>query len=265
MKRIENKFFNLSKEGKKGLITYITAGDPGMRVTEDLVYAFDDLGVDGVELGIPFSDPLADGVVNQLAAQRSLKAGTTVHKVLDLVSRIRKKSEIPIVFFTYLNPILKYGLNGFARDASNAGVDGILVLDLPPEEASEYCQMMSNRAIDTVFLVAPTSSDERIKKISSFAKGFIYCVSRTGVTGMQSEISQEVPQLVGRIRKISSLPVAVGFGISGPEQVKALAQHADAVVVGSAIVKKIEENVSSPNLVKEVKKFVKTLVGAIHE
>jgi tryptophan synthase alpha chain len=200
-----------------------------------------------------------------MAATRALNEGVTVKKILNLVTRIRKKSQIPIILFTYLNPILKYGFKLFAKEAKQAGVDGILILDLPPEEADEYKKIMSGNEIDTIFLVAPTSSDVRVKKAAGQASGFIYCVSRTGVTGTQQKASEEVPALVQRIRSVSSLPIAVGFGISSAEQVAALSKISDAVVVGSAIVKRIEEHVSDPHLVQHVSKFVGRLARALRE
>jgi len=265
MSRIETKFLELKKQGRKGLITYITAGDPSLKVTEELVRSFENEGVDFVELGIPFSDPLADGVINQLAAMRALKAGITVKKILSAVERIRRKSDIPIILFTYLNPVLKYGFEKFGKEAYQKGVDGILILDLPPEEADDYKRIMDKNKINTIFLVAPTTTDERIKKITSQANGFIYCVSRTGVTGTRNDISTEVPALVRRIKNVSALPVAVGFGISNAQQVAALSKVSDAVVVGSAIVKRIEENASHPQLVRYVTKFVRELVQTLHK
>ncbi|MBI1884453.1 MAG: tryptophan synthase subunit alpha [Chlamydiae bacterium] len=264
MSRIEKKFLELKKSGRKGLITYIAAGDPDLSKTIDLVKSFEDAGVDFVELGIPFSDPLADGAVNQMAADRALKSGTTLKKIFAAVIEIRKSVHLPIIFFTYLNPILKYGLENFAREAAQAGVDGVLALDLPPEESDEYKKLMNKHHLDTIFLVTPTSSIHRMKLIASKATGFIYCVSRTGVTGMQQEISKEVPSLIKRIKSVSDLPVAIGFGVSNGEQVRQLSKYADAVVVGSAIVKKIEENVSRSHLLGEVTNFVRDLAVGLH-
>lgn len=261
--RIKEKFIQLKTEGRKGFIAYITAGDPDLKTTQSLVEQFEKIGVDLVELGIPFSDPLADGAVNQMAAARSLSAGTTVKKILDLVRKIRQRSEIPIILFTYLNPILKYGLEKFAKQAKEDGVDGILALDLPPEEAEEYQVIMKKNEIETIFLVTPTSSEERIQKIVSGTSGFIYCVSRTGVTGISSQISKDVPGLIFKIRKYSALPIAVGFGISQAAQVRQLALVSDAVVVGSAIVKKIEENLKNVHLIKRVADFVQGLAKGL--
>lgn len=264
MSRIQNKFKELKNNGEKGLIAYITAGDPNLQTTLNLVKSFEEVGVDLIELGIPFSDPLADGLVNQLAATRALESGTNIIKIFDLVKTVRKKSEIPLIIFSYLNPILQYGFEKFAKDAQKAGIDGILILDLPPEEADEYKNTMQKFNLDTIFLIAPTSSDNRIEKIASLASGFIYCVSRTGVTGARGDLPVEAPALVQKIRNYSKLPVAVGFGISNPQQVKYLAKFSDAVVVGSAIVKKIEENTGRASLIKNVKSFTKNLSQVLH-
>ncbi len=263
MNRIKEKFETLKAKNKKGFVAYITAGDPRLEITHKLVHSFAELGVDFIELGIPFSDPLADGVVNQLATMRALKSGTTVQKILDLVKKIRKSSDVPLILFTYLNPILQYGLESFAKNAQKAGVDGVLTLDLPPEEAEDYKRILEKNDLNVIFLVTPTSSDERIKKIASMSSGFIYCVSRTGVTGAQKEMPKDVPEIISKIRQFSKLPIAIGFGISKPDQVKRLSQMADAVVVGSAIVQQIEENVKHPHLEKRVTSFVKKLVQAL--
>lgn len=259
MNRIEKRLAELKNKKQKTLIVYITAGDPNLKTTEKLILSFNRLNVGMIELGIPFSDPLADGKTNQLAAARSLKSGTTLKKILIMIKRIREKVEIPIVLFTYLNPILKYDIKKFAVDAKNYGVDGVLVLDLPPEESKEYCRIMKEKKISTIFLVAPTSTSERIKKISQTATGFIYCVTRTGVTGERVDMPKSVSEIVKKIKKYSSLPVALGFGISNPQHVKILSKICDAVVVGSAIVRKIEENLGKSSLIPEVIKLVKSL------
>ena len=264
MSRIEKKFQELKGKSEKGLIAYITAGDPDLQTTLQLVKNFEEVGVDLIELGIPFSDPLADGLVNQLAAARALESGTTIAKILDLVKTVREKSEIPLIIFTYLNPVLQYGFKKFAKDARKAGIDGILILDLPPEEAEEYKEIMTQFNLDTIFLIAPTSSDKRIEKIASLAAGFIYCVSRTGVTGARGNLPVEAPALVQKIRNFSNLPIAVGFGISNPQQVQYLSKFSDAIVVGSAIVKRIEENAGSKNLLKNVTSFTKQLSRVLH-
>lgn len=264
MSRIQKKFQELKDKKEKGLIAYVTAGDPDIQTTLKLVKSFEEVGVDLIELGIPFSDPLADGIVNQLAATRALKSGTTISKILDLVKTVRKKSEIPLIIFTYLNPVLQYGFRKFAKDARKAGIDGILILDLPPEEADEYKQTMNQFGLDTIFLIAPTSSEKRIREITSLATGFIYCVSRTGVTGARGDLPVEAPALVQKIRNFSMLPVAVGFGISNTRQVEYLSEFSDAVVVGSAIVKKIEESAGKKDLIKNVTSFAKQLSQVLH-
>jgi tryptophan synthase alpha chain len=264
LSRIQKKFQELKDKNEKGLIAYVTAGDPNIQTTLNLVKSFEETGVDLIELGIPFSDPLADGLVNQLAATRALESGTTIAKILDLVKTVRKKSEIPLIIFTYLNPVLQYGFKKFAKDAGKAGIDGILILDLPPEEAGEYKQTMIEFGLDTIFLIAPTSSEKRIKDIAALATGFIYCVSRTGVTGARGDLPVEAPVLVQKIRSVSNLPIAVGFGISTPKQVEYLSKFSDAIVVGSAIVKKIEENAGSKSLLKNVIAFTKQLSQVLH-
>lgn len=265
MNRIEQKFFILKNKNQKGLIAYITAGDPSLKMTEDWVVQFDRLGVDLIELGIPFSDPLADGAINQWAATRALASGTNVQKILQMTSRIRKKSDIPLILFTYLNPVLQYGYKKFAHDAARVGIDGVLALDLPVEESDEFQFQMNENGLKTIFLVTPTSSVSRIERIALKASGFIYCVSRTGVTGLQQKLPHEVPEIVAKIRKFTTLPIAVGFGVSGSDQAREISKSADAVVVGSAIVKKIEENIGKCGITKKVLTFVNQLVKAVHE
>ena len=263
MNTIEKKFNCLKKNKKKGFIAYITAGDPTLKVTEELLLAFGNSGVDIVELGIPFSDPLADGPTNQRAAQRALKSGASVKKILAMVGRARKKTDIPIVFFTYLNPIFKYGLKKFAKDAKAAGVDGILILDMPAEESDQTRKIMNNQGISMVSLIAPTSTKDRIKLITKHASGFIYYVSRTGVTGERDSMEKGLKAQVSLIKKYTKIPVAVGFGISNPKQVREVSRCSDAVVVGSAIVNRIEENIGDSKLVAKVSRFVKTLTRAL--
>jgi tryptophan synthase alpha chain len=261
--RVTEKFKELEASGKKGFIAYIAAGDPDLDATVKLVLEFERIGVDIVELGVPFSDPLADGVVNQMAAERALKSGTNLKKVLAAVSRIRETSEIPIIFFTYFNPLHYMGIESFVAEAEAAGVDGALVLDLPPEESKEYKSLMDMKGLCTPYLIAPTSTDERVDLISRFSTGFIYYVSREGVTGVQANMTGGVDEMVDKIRSRSGSPVAVGFGISAPEMAAEVASYADAVVVGSAIVKKIEEHGQSPELVERVSEFVSGLVEAV--
>lgn len=263
MNRIVERFARLKHEGKKGVIIYIGAGDPNLEATRRLGLAFDKAGVDVLELGVPFSDPLADGLVNQLAAQRGLEAGATPPKVLDTVAAIRKESQVPIVLYIYFNLVHKVGMENFVADAARAGVDGLLVLDLPPEESQNYEALMSKAGLCNIYLVAPTTPDDRIELIVKRGAGFIYYVSREGVTGMQRKISETIGSMTAKIRAHTDLPLAIGFGISNPEQAKAVAQYAEAIVVGSAVVNQIAEHGKSPDLFPSVGNFVKTLVSAV--
>jgi tryptophan synthase alpha chain len=263
MNRIEECFARLKREGKKGFIVYIGAGDPNLDATRRLAIAFDQAGVDILELGVPFSDPLADGLVNQLAAQRGLESGATPPKVLETVAAIRKQSQIPIVFYIYFNLIHRVGVEQFIRKAARAGVDGLLVLDLPPEESANYETLMRKAGLCPIYLVAPTTPDDRIKLIVKRGSGFIYYISREGVTGMQKKVAVNLAQQVAKIRAHTDLPIAVGFGISNPEQARLVAQNADAVVVGSAVVNQIARHGKSKDLVKHVGKFVKSLATAV--
>lgn len=259
--RIDQKFAQLRARGEKAFIAYISAGDPSLAATHDLTLALEKSGVDILELGIPFSDPLADGVVNQLAAQRALDAGTTPAGVLECIREIRKTSQIPIVLYTYMNPIFVYGFDAFHRDAEAAGVDGILILDLPPDE--EGVALETPSSIKRIRLIAPTTPPERIKEITAQADGFIYYVSREGVTGEQTSVASSVPEHIAKIRATTELPIAIGFGVSNPDQAKEVAGYGDAVVVGSAIVRRIAEYGSSPELAQKVSEFVAPLVRAI--
>ena len=263
MNRIEERFARLKREGKKGFIVYVGAGDPNLEATRRLALAFDQAGVDVLELGVPFSDPLADGLVNQLAAQRGLESGTTPPKVLQTVSAIRRDSQVPIVLYIYFNLIHKAGMKKFIAAAAKAGVDGLLVLDLPQEESDNYEALMRRAGLCHIYLVAPTTPDDRIKLIVKRGSGFIYYVSREGVTGMQSNVASNLASQVAKIRRHTKLPVAVGFGISTPEQAKTVASVADAVIVGSAVVNQIAKLGKSPDLVKRVSRFVKSLATAI--
>ena len=263
MNRIEERFARLQREGKKAFIVYIGAGDPNLAATRQLALAFEQSGVDILELGVPFSDPLADGLVNQLAAQRGLESGTTPPKLLATVAAIRQESQIPIVLYIYFNLIHRVGLERFIADAAKAGVDGLLVLDLPPEESDNYEALMRGAALCNIYLVAPTTPEERMEKIVKRGAGFIYYISRIGVTGMQSEVAANLAEQVARIRAHTKLPVAVGFGVSNPEQAKLVAQAADGVVVGSAVVNQIAEHGKSPELVAKVGAFVKSLADAV--
>ena len=229
MNRIVGKFAQLKRDGKKAFIVYIGAGDPNLAATRELALAFDQAGVDVLELGVPFSDPLADGLVNQLAAQRGLESGTTPPKLLETVAAIRKQSQIPIVLYIYFNLIHKVGLEKFIADCAKAGVDGLLVLDLPPEESDNYEALMKQAGLCHIYLVAPTTPEDRMELIVKRGSGFIYYISREGVTGMQTQVASNLASQVAKIRAHTDLPIAVGFGISNPEQAKAVAAEADAL------------------------------------
>ncbi|MSU42853.1 MAG: tryptophan synthase subunit alpha [Pedosphaera sp.] len=263
MNRIDQRFTALRAAGQKGFIAYIGAGDPNLAATEQLALAFDKAGVDVLELGVPFSDPLADGLVNQLAAQRGLASGTTPPKVLECVAAIRRQSQIPIVLYIYFNLIHQRGLEAFIRDTAAAGVDGLLVLDLPPEEAAEYERLMKAHGLCAVWLIAPTTPEARVRTIVQRGSGFIYYVSREGVTGMQQTVSGGIGDMLALIRRHSALPVAVGFGVSNAQQARAVAAQSEAVVVGSAIVNQIAEHGSDAHMPQRVAGFVKTLVDAV--
>ena len=239
--RIAKRFTELRANGELGMIAYITAGDPSFAGTLKFVLALAEAGADVIELGIPFSDPLADGPTIQRASERALKAGATLAGVLELVRTIRETCQVPIVLFGYYNPILQMGLEKFASAASGAGADGVLVTDLTPEESHEYCRIVSAHGLDTIFLAAPTSSDERLEIIAKCSKGFLYLVSRTGVTGAQDALPEDLPGLLRRVRRFTTLPIAVGFGISLPAHVSVLGGLADGAVVGSALVSEVEK------------------------
>jgi tryptophan synthase alpha chain len=258
--RIDDCFARLRKERRKGFIPYICAGDPNLKRTIDLAFALEKAGADLLELGLPFSDPLADGLVNQLAAQRALSGGTTIHGVFDSVREIRGKSQIPIVLYSYLNPIFQFGAAKFHRQAEDAGVDGLLILDLPPEEDVD----LPAGNVLHIRLIAPTTPASRIEQIAKSARGFIYYVSREGVTGAQDSIASSLPAKITELRKFSNLPIAIGFGISNAKQARAVAQHADAVVVGSAIVDLIAKHGDKPDMTEKISAFAKSLADAVH-
>jgi tryptophan synthase alpha chain len=260
--RIEPCFAALKERGEKAFIPFITAGDPTLDITEALVLELEKAGADIIEFGVPFSDPLADGPVNQEAAQRALINDVTLEDILACVKSLRTKTQIPIMLFTYYNPVLAYGADALAADAKESGVDGILCVDLPPEEAREYRASFAAQGLDTVFLLAPTSTDERVKLIAEATSGFCYYVSRTGVTGEQSSIESSVQPMVEKIKSLTDVPVAIGFGISNPDQAREIAGYGDGVVVGSAIVRMIGELGDTPDTAKKVGAFVKTLVDA---
>ena len=257
--RIDNCFARLRSEKSKGFIPYICAGDPNLRRTAELAFALEKAGADLLELGLPFSDPLADGIVNQLAAQRALAAGATISGVFDCVREIRARSQIPMVLYSYLNPIFQFGSEKFHRDAENAGVDGLLILDLPPEEDVD----LPKTNVMHIRLVAPTTPPERIQKIAQSAKGFLYYVSREGVTGAQAAIASSLTEKVTALKKHSELPIAVGFGISSPDQARKVAEHADAIVVGSAIVDLIAKHGDTPEMIEKVSAFGKEIADAV--
>jgi tryptophan synthase alpha chain len=263
MNRIEERFARLKRDRQKGFIVYIGAGDPNLAATRELALAFDRVGVDVLELGVPFSDPLADGLVNQLAAQRGLESGTTPPKLLETVVAIRKQSQIPIVLYIYFNLIHRAGMEQFIKGAAQAGVDGLLVLDLPPEESNNYEALMKKSGLCHIYLVAPTTPEDRMELIVKRGSGFIYYISREGVTGMQTKVASNLASQVAKIRAHTKLPVAAGFGVSNAEQARLVAKNADAVVVGSAVVNQIAKHGKSKDLVKRVSEFVKSLAVAV--
>jgi tryptophan synthase alpha chain len=263
MNRIDERFAGLRKEKRKGFIVYIGAGDPDLDATRNLALEFDRLGVDVLELGVPFSDPLADGIVNQLAAQRGLESGTTPTKLLETVAELRKESQIPVVLYVYFNILHHRGMKKFIQEAAAAGVDGFLVLDLPPEESGDYEALMREAGMRAIYLVAPTTPDDRVEKIVKRGMGFIYYVSRTGVTGMRADVASSLGERTRLIRENTDLPVAVGFGVSTPEQVAEVSESCDAVVVGSAIVNAIAEHGQSDALVAEVSEVVGKLIAPL--
>ncbi len=263
MSRISETFASLKRDDGRGLIPFITAGDPDLETTYALLLELAQAGAAIVELGVPFSDPMADGPVIQRASQRALnsrKDGVGVADILDLVQQVRLKTEVPIVLFSYFNPLLQFGLERLARDAKRAGADAVLVTDLVPEEATEFSGLLDASGLDMILLVAPTSTDFRLRLVAERASGFIYAVSRTGVTGSQEQVSRQAERLVARVRQVSELPVAVGFGISTVDQVKEVWRYADAAVVGSALVAAIEREAGAPDLVKRVGSFARRLL-----
>ena len=259
MSRLAETFQRLRDAGTPGLVAYITAGDPDLPRTEGILRALERGGADVVEVGIPFSDPLADGPVIQRATERALEARTTLLGVLALLRRMRAELRMPIVLFSYANPILRVGAEQFADLARDAGVDGVLVLDLPIEESGEFRALLSARGIDTILLLSPTTSDERLRTAATLGSGFLYAISRLGVTGARSEIADGAEEMVRRIRRVSALPVALGFGISKPDHVRQVGQWADAAVVGSALVNVIAEAGQSPDLNNRVEEYVRWL------
>lgn len=259
--RIDQLFENLRAKKQKAFVAYIVAGDPSPEKTVEIVLALEQAGADVIELGVPFSDPLADGPVNQAGAQRALEAGTTPHTVLDIVGKIRKKSQIPLVLFSYYNPLHAQGFPQFLAESEKAGVDGFLIVDLPMEEARTHWPIKSSLRL--ISLIAPTTPPDRVGTITAQSTGFIYYVSREGVTGMQTSLAKNLSAQVEGIRKKTSLPICVGFGISTPAQAKAVAEIADGVVVGSAIVNEIGKHGKSPELITRVKEFAAALARGV--
>ena len=260
MGRIADSFTTLTRDGKKGFIPYITAGDPNLATTEQLLVTLAQHAT-LIELGVPFSDPMADGPVIQRASERALKTDFGLQDILDTAARARKQIETPIILFSYYNPLLQFGLKRVAEAARDAGVDGVLVTDLTPEESGQFEAELRAHDLDMIFLIAPTSTDERLKLVAKHASGFIYAVSRAGVTGAREKVSAEAEKLVSRMRQFSSLPIAVGFGISNATQVADVSRYADAVVVGSAIVAEMERCMGEPELIRRVDEFLNKITG----
>ena len=257
--RIGSLFAERKAAKRKAFIAYITGGDPTPAHTAELVLALERGGADLIELGVPFSDPIADGPVIQRASDRALRAGATLHGLLETVQEIRRHSQIPLLLFSYLNPLLRYGFEKLARDASHAGIDGVLLTDLSVEEAADPVARLRGQGLDTVFLAAPTSTDHRLQLVAQHSSGFVYLVSRTGVTGEQTSLSSAAAPLLARTRQYTDLPLALGFGISTPAQVAEVAALADGIVVGSAIVKTIEANAGATDLAQKLESFTRTL------
>lgn len=265
MTRISDTFAGLRQRGEVALIPYITAGDPDLDTTFRIVHELARQGADLIELGVPFSDPMADGPTHQRAAERALRGGTSLARVLDLVLNLRRSLSVPIVLFTYYNPVFRYGGERFARDARQVGVDGVLCVDLPPEEADELKRETDRQDVDLIFLLAPTSSLSRVQTVLTRARGFVYYVAVVGVTGARATLPPDLGEMVRRIRAISPLPVGVGFGISSPEQAAQVADVADAVIVGSALSQIIETHCGQPDLVERLGAFVGSLKQAVRD
>jgi tryptophan synthase alpha chain len=259
MSRIDAAFETLRRDKRPGLVTYVTAGDPSIERTADILYRLDRIGVDVLEVGVPFSDPLADGPVIQRATERALAAGATLDGVLEMLAANRDRVNAPIVLFSYANPILRMGLDEFVERARAAGVDGVLTLDVPPEEAEVMRNRLAAAGVDTIFLLSPTTSDVRIRRAATLGSGFLYGISRLGVTGARDTVADSAAELAGRVRQATDMPLALGFGVSRPEHVRALSACADAAVVGSALVQVIAEHGSRASLLDEVERYVRWL------
>ena len=266
MSRIDEIFSRLKDEGRKAFVPYITCGDPNLARTEQIVLALQDAGANCIELGVPFSDPMADGPTIQAASQRALAAGTTLPKVLEMISRVRPNVEVGLSIFSYYNPVLRYGVEKFCADARDAGADAVLIPDLTPEESAPLVEPARAGKLDTVFLIAPTSTDARIQLVGETSRGFVYAVSLTGVTGARRELPPELSEFIGRAKIIlTDIPLVIGFGVSTREQARQVASIADGAVVGSAIVKVIEAVGDSPELAAKVKEFAAELAAGVAE
>jgi tryptophan synthase alpha chain len=259
MSRIDAAFRDLRNAGRCGLVTYVTAGDPDLERSREILVRLARAGADVLEVGVPFSDPLADGPVIQRASERAIAAGSTLVKALGMVSDVRSLVGVPIVIFTYANPILRMGLGEFVNRARQAGVDGVLTLDVPPEESAQFREALSRARIDTIFLLSPTTTPERIRRAAALGTGFLYGISRLGVTGAREQVADSARELAERVRAETAMPLALGFGLSRPEHVRAVAEIADAAVVGSALVNVIAEHGNSPSLLAEVERYVRWL------
>ena len=259
MSRIEQRFTELRQAGRTGLVTYITAGDPDLARSAQIIKRLDTAGADVLEIGVPFSDPLADGPVIQRATERALAAGVTLAQVLGMLKTLRPAISAPVVIFSYANPILRMGLDQFVTEAKAAGVDGVLTLDMPPEEGELFRTAFTSAGIDTIFLLSPTTTVERIRRAAALGSGFLYGISRLGVTGMRDTVDASARELASRVKAQTLMPLALGFGISRPEHVRAIGQCADAAVVGSALVNVIAEHGQSPALMDEVERYVRWL------
>jgi len=262
MPSIAETFARLKREGRPGLVTYVTAGDPDLARSAEILKALDRAGADVLEVGVPFSDPLADGPVIQRATERALAAGGSLRASLSLVRKVRQDVAAPIVLFSYANPMMRMGVEPFAREAASAGVQGVLALDLPIEEAEDFDRVLAAAGLDTIFLLSPTTTEERIRKAARLGRGFLYGISRLGVTGARDRVADGAEALVRRIRSQTSLPIALGFGISRPEHVAEVGTYADAAVVGSALVSLIADAASSPDLVRRVEEYIRSLRSA---
>ena len=262
MSRIDDRFKSLN--GKKALVAFFTAGDPDLSASKDIFSVIEKAGADIIELGVPFSDPLADGPVIQASAHRSLQNGTTLGKIIELVKDIRSQSQLPIVLMSSFNPVFVYGQEKFVEDAVNAGVDGVILPDLPPEEAGKFLRFANAKSLDTIFLLAPTSTPDRIQMVGEASKGFIYYVSLTGTTGTKEALAKNLEEKVSAIKNEVKLPVLVGFGISGPEQAKEAGQCSDGVIIGSAIVKLIESNSDPVERDKKITEFISSIKTALN-